>query len=229
MGDTSKPCSKVTFRRLPAAADGRAGAGGRFAIRLVRGPRPALHVDRVRGRRDGRLCESSRLTALRFCRRGARGATFGAKTTWGVHGDAAHTSGVARPAGALHSDRCNVFPRERQGQEDTPTQSTRALRTLDIEPNPREHAASEGRTETYLARLTDRSGCVEAACIAGTAAGAGAKPQGLNEVCTVPPTSASTFLLQNYGGLMKVRWIISCSRPPCGDDNLNILIYNENH
>ena len=120
--------------RRPRSA---AGAGGRFAARLVRGPRPALHADRVRGRRDGGLCESGRLTAPRFfeaetTRRAAQGAQAGLPCAGGRRGGGSGGgreggagpgggSGRSRPRGRPGSRR----PTTRGGAGSKPSKRTR--------------------------------------------------------------------------------------------------------
>ena len=104
-----------------------------------RGPRRALiaFVDDA----------TSRLTALRF---------FEAETTRAyMETLGAHLESHGRPV-ALYSDRHSVFRVNRKDGEDAPTQFTRALRTLDIEPIHAGTPQAKGRVERANRTLQDR-------------------------------------------------------------------------
>ena len=90
---------------------------------------------------------TSQLTALRF---------FGAETTRAyMETLRAHLESHGRPV-ALYSDRYSVFRVNRKDGEDVPTQFTRALRTLDIEPIHASTPQAKGRVERANRTLQDR-------------------------------------------------------------------------
>ncbi len=104
-----------------------------------RGPRRALivFVDDA----------TSRLLALGF---------FGSETTQAyMETLRAHLAAHGRPA-APCSDRYGVFRVNRKGSEDAPTQFTRALGTLDIEPIHASAPQAKGRVERANRTLQDR-------------------------------------------------------------------------
>ena len=90
---------------------------------------------------------TSRLLALRF---------FAAETT-GAYMETlrGHLADHGRPV-ALYSDRYSVFRVNRKGGEDAPTQFTRALLTLDIEPIHASTPQAKGRVERANRTLQDR-------------------------------------------------------------------------
>ena len=90
---------------------------------------------------------TSRLLALRF---------FAAETT-GAYMETlrGHLADHGRPV-ALYSDRCSVFRVNRKGGEDAPTQFTRALPALDIEPIHAATPQAKGRVERANRTLQDR-------------------------------------------------------------------------
>ena len=90
---------------------------------------------------------TSRLLALRFS---------GSETTEAyMETLRAHLAAHGRPA-ALYSDRYGVFRVNRKGSEDAPTQFTRALGTLDIEPIHASTPQAKGRVERANRTLQDR-------------------------------------------------------------------------
>lgn len=90
---------------------------------------------------------TSRLLALRF---------FASETTEAyMETLRAHLGAHGRPV-ALYSDRHSVFRVNRKDGEDAPTQFTRALRTLDIEPIHAATPQAKGRVERANRTLQDR-------------------------------------------------------------------------
>ena len=90
---------------------------------------------------------TSRLLALGF---------FGSETTEAyMETLRGHLAAHGRPA-ALYSDRYGVFRVNRKGSEDAPTQFTRALGTLDIEPIHASTPQAKGRVERANRTLQDR-------------------------------------------------------------------------
>ena len=90
---------------------------------------------------------TSRLLALRF---------FGSETTEAyMETLREHLAAHGRPV-ALYSDRYSVFRVNRKDGEDAPTQFTRALRTLDIEPIHARTPQAKGRVERANRTLQDR-------------------------------------------------------------------------
>ena len=110
-----------------------------------RGPRCALIVFIDDG--DGGLFESGRLLALRFCRSETTEAYMETLRE--------HLAAHGRPV-ALYSDRYGVFRVNRKGSEDAPTQFTRALLTLRIEPIHASTPQAKGRVERANRTLQDR-------------------------------------------------------------------------
>ena len=90
---------------------------------------------------------TSRLTALRFA---PAETTRAYMETLGEH-----LSAHGRPV-ALYSDRYGVFRNNLPGHEDEPTQFTRALKTLDIEPIHASSPQAKGRVERANRTLQDR-------------------------------------------------------------------------
>ena len=90
---------------------------------------------------------TSRLLALRF---------FAAETTEAyMETLRGHLAEHGRPV-SLYSDRYSVFRVNRKGGEDVPTQFTRALPTLDIEPIHASTPQAKGRVERANLTLQDR-------------------------------------------------------------------------
>ena len=90
---------------------------------------------------------TSRLLALRF---------FAAETTEAyMETLRGHLAAHGRPV-ALYSDRYSVFRVNRKGREDVPTQFTRALPTLDIEPIHAGTPQAKGRVERANRTLQNR-------------------------------------------------------------------------
>ena len=90
---------------------------------------------------------TSRLLALRFCRSETTEAYMETLRE--------HLAAHGRPV-ALYSDRYGVFRVNRKGSEDAPTQFTRALGTLDIEPIHASTPQAKGRVERANRTLQDR-------------------------------------------------------------------------
>ncbi len=112
----------------PRAGRG-AGAGGRFAARLVRGARAAPRADRVRRRRD----------------EPAAGAwLFRVGDDAGVHGDAARASGGARPAGGAVLGPLRRVPGQPEGERGRADAVHAGARDAGHRADPRQHAAGEG-------------------------------------------------------------------------------------
>ena len=141
----------TTLRLRQDGGRARLGLSARQVRRLIQRYREQGVAGMASGRRGRRPNdapdEAIRLVALRF---------FAAETTRAcMETLRGHLAAHGRPV-ALHSDRHGVFRVNRKDGEDAPTQFTRALGTLDIQPIHARTPQAKGRVGRANRTLQDR-------------------------------------------------------------------------